>query len=119
MISAVIPEQVDDSPSKRYLVVAPEDRIVWIATSEPQDMSPEGRKQAVYQAKIFSLLNKIKREENAIEADNYYGDDDDGCEDPPDDDVNDGSLFIEDEEQYDEQQELDELYLDTLDSEQH
>lgn len=69
IISAVIPERVDDSLSDRYLVVAPEDRIVWVTTDKPQDLSPEGRKQAVHDAGLMSLLSKIKREENAVESD--------------------------------------------------
>lgn len=75
IISAVIPERVDDSSSDRYLVVAPEDRIVWVATDEPQDLSPEGRKQAVHDAGLLSLLNKMKREENAVESDRCTGPD--------------------------------------------
>ncbi|RJQ43207.1 MAG: hypothetical protein C4534_08420 [Gaiellales bacterium] len=69
IISAVIPERVDDSTTDRYLVVAPEDRIVWVTTGKPQDLTPEGRKQAVHDAGVLSLLNKIKREENAVETD--------------------------------------------------
>lgn len=68
IISAVIPERVDDSTSDRYLVVAPEDKIVWVATDEPQDLTPEGRKRAVHQAGLLSLLNRLKREENAVES---------------------------------------------------
>lgn len=68
IISAVIPERVDDSSSDRYLVVAPEDRIVWVTTDTPQDLSPEGRKQAVHEAGLMSLLNRLKKEENAVES---------------------------------------------------
>jgi hypothetical protein len=68
IINAVIPERVDDSPTDRYLIVAPEDRIIWVTTSEPEDLTPEGRKNAVHQAGLFSLLNKLKNEENAVES---------------------------------------------------
>jgi hypothetical protein len=68
IISAVIPERVDDSPTDRYLIVAPEDRIVWVSTNKPQDLSPESRKRAMQQAEIFNLLGKLKREENAVES---------------------------------------------------
>ena len=62
----VIPERENDTMSAKFLVVAPEDRIVWIATSGPgqtPDLSPEGRKRAVAQAGLKSLLGKLKREE--------------------------------------------------------
>lgn len=68
IISAVIRERVDDSSSDRYLVVAPEDKIVWVTTDGPQDLSPEGRKRAVQHAGLMSLVNKIKREENGVES---------------------------------------------------
>ncbi|MHB9053215.1 MAG: hypothetical protein ACYC5F_04405 [Thermoleophilia bacterium] len=62
----VIPEREDDARSTRFLVVAPEDRIVWITTSgrgQNQDLSSEGRKRAVAQAGLQSLLGKLKRQE--------------------------------------------------------
>ena len=64
----VIPERENDTMSAKFLVVAPEDRIVWIATSGPgqtPDFSPEGRKRAVAQAGLKSLLGKLKHEEPA------------------------------------------------------
>ena len=62
----VIPEREDDARSTRFLVVAPEDRIVWITTSRKgnnPDFSTEGRKRAVAQAGLQSLLGKFKRQE--------------------------------------------------------
>ena len=62
----VIPKKEHDTLSAKFLVVAPEDRIVWIATSAPgqaPDLSPEGRKRAVAQAGLKSLLGKLRREE--------------------------------------------------------
>jgi hypothetical protein len=62
----VIPEYEDDSLSAKFLVVAPEDRIVWIATAKPgqiPDLSPAERKRAVAQAGLKSLLGKLRREE--------------------------------------------------------
>lgn len=66
VICAVIPEKEDDAVSSKYLVVAPEDRIVWVTTTRPgnkPDLSPEGRKKAVTQAGINSLLLKMKQEQ--------------------------------------------------------
>jgi hypothetical protein len=66
--SAVIREFEDDGHSAKYLVVAPEERIVWVTTTrdgERPDLSPEERKRAVTQAGIRSLLSKLKREEQA------------------------------------------------------
>lgn len=77
IISAVIPERVDDSASDRYLVVAPQDKIVWVATDKPTDLSPQGRMQAVHDAGLMSLLSKIKREENGVESDSCSSDDTD------------------------------------------
>jgi len=62
----VIPEREDDALSAKFLVVAPEDRIVWIASSRPgqtSDLSTEGRKRAVAQAGLQSLLGKLRRQE--------------------------------------------------------
>jgi hypothetical protein len=62
----VIPEREDDTMSAKFLVVAPEDRIVWVATTTPgqiPDLSPEERKRAVAQAGLKSLLGKLRREE--------------------------------------------------------
>ncbi len=70
---AVIPEREDDAVSSKFLVVAPEDRIVWVAITKPgsrPDLSPEERKKAVTQAGIQSLSRKMKQEEQAeYEAD--------------------------------------------------
>lgn len=77
IISAVIPERVDDSSSDRYLVVAPQDKIVWVATDKPTDLSPQGRMQAVHDAGLMSLLSKIKREENGVESESCSSDDTD------------------------------------------
>ncbi len=67
MISCtVIPEREDDTLSAKFLVVAPEDRIVWVATATPgqlPDLSPEERKRAIAQAGLRSLLGKLEREE--------------------------------------------------------
>ncbi len=63
----VIPEHEDDAISSKFLVVAPEDRIVWIATARPgysPDLSPEGRKRAVTQAGIQSQLSKLRNQES-------------------------------------------------------
>ncbi|MHB0915794.1 MAG: hypothetical protein ACYC5A_09125 [Thermoleophilia bacterium] len=90
IISAVIPERVDDSSSDRYLVVAPQDKIVWIATDKPTDLSPQGRKQAVHDAGLMSLLSKIKREENGVESDS--------CSDADTDDR--AELYLLDEDDY-------------------
>lgn len=65
IVSAVIPERVDDALSPKYLVVVPEDRIVWVATPAPgrlPDLSPEGRKRAVTNAEVKSLLGKLGRQ---------------------------------------------------------
>lgn len=62
----VIPEREDDAISAKFLIVAPEDRIVWIATASPRhspDLSAEGRKRAVAQAGLQSLLGKLRRQE--------------------------------------------------------
>ena len=62
----VIPEREDDTLSAKFLVVAPEDRIVWVATATPgqlPDLSPEERKRAIAQAGLRSLLGKLEREE--------------------------------------------------------
>jgi hypothetical protein len=62
----VIPEREDDALSAKFLVVAPEDRIVWIASSRPEqasDLSVEGRKRSVAQAGLQSLLGKLRRQE--------------------------------------------------------
>lgn len=62
----VIPEREDDALSAKFLVVAPEDRIVWIATARPghsPDLSAEGRKRAVAQAGLQSLIGKLRRQE--------------------------------------------------------
>ncbi len=62
----VIPEREDDAVSAKFLVVAPEDRIVWIANARPgysPDLSAEGRKRAVAQAGLQSLLGKLRRQE--------------------------------------------------------
>ena len=62
----VIPEREDDALSAKFLVVAPEDRIIWIANSRPgqiPDLSSEGRKRAVAQAGLQSLLGKLHRQE--------------------------------------------------------
>ncbi|MHB8792188.1 MAG: hypothetical protein ACYC6O_02445 [Thermoleophilia bacterium] len=62
----VIPEREDDALSAKFLVVAPEDRIVWIATARPghsPDLSAEGRKRAIAQAGLQSLLGKLRRQE--------------------------------------------------------
>lgn len=67
IICAVIPEREDDGLSAKFLVVAPEDRIVWIATTRPgqvPDHSPESRKKAVTQAGLHSLIDKLKRQDN-------------------------------------------------------
>lgn len=65
MICAVIPEREDDATSDKFLVVAPEDRIVWVTTTHPDrkpDLSPEERKRAVTQAGIQSLIGKMSQE---------------------------------------------------------
>jgi len=69
---AVIPEREDDGLSAKFLVIAPEDKIVWVATARPgqvPDLSPEGRKLAVAQAGLKSLLGKLNRQEQAEELD--------------------------------------------------
>lgn len=66
IVSAVIPERQDDTHSNRFLVVAPEDRIVWVATTKAgqiPNLSPEERKRAVLNAKVKSLLGKLERDE--------------------------------------------------------
>ncbi|MBE0429932.1 MAG: hypothetical protein IBX61_08705 [Thermoleophilia bacterium] len=66
IISAVIPEREDDAFSDKFLVVAPEDRIVWVATTVPgqiPNLSAESRKNAVLSAKVKSLLGKMERDE--------------------------------------------------------
>lgn len=63
---AVIPEREDDATSAKFLVVAPEDRIVWITSSSPNrvpDLTPEGRKKAVAQAGLISLMAKLRQQE--------------------------------------------------------
>lgn len=65
MICAVIPEREDDAVADKFLVVAPEDRIVWVTTTQPNrrpDFSPEERKRAVTQAGIQSMINKMSQE---------------------------------------------------------
>lgn len=65
IISAVIPERDDDALSLKYLVVAPEDRIVWVATAASgrmPDLSPEERKRAVTNAGVKSLVGKLGRQ---------------------------------------------------------
>ncbi|MHB1325098.1 MAG: hypothetical protein ACYDGS_05465 [Thermoleophilia bacterium] len=62
----VIPEREDDAISAKFLIVAPEDRIVWIATASPRhspDLSAEGRRRAVAQAGLQSLLGKLRSQE--------------------------------------------------------
>jgi hypothetical protein len=66
IINAVIPERQDDGHSDKFLVVAPEDRIVWVATTRPgqiPDLSAEERKRSVLNAKVKSLLGKLERDE--------------------------------------------------------
>lgn len=66
IVSAVIPEREDDALSDKFLVVAPEDRIVWVATTKPgqiPNLSPEERKRAVLNAKVKSLLGKLEKDE--------------------------------------------------------
>lgn len=66
VICAVIPEREDDAISDKFLVVAPEDRIVWVTTARPDrkpDLSPEERKRAITQAGIQSLINKMNQEQ--------------------------------------------------------
>ena len=63
---AVIPEREDDGRSAKFLVVAPEDRIVWVTSTRPEnaaDLSPEGRKKAVAQAGLVSMAGKLKRQD--------------------------------------------------------
>jgi len=63
---AVIPEREDDGLSDKFLVVAPDDRIIWMTKARPghsPDLSPEGRKKAVAQAGLTSMAGKLKREE--------------------------------------------------------
>jgi hypothetical protein len=67
IVSAVIPEREDDTLSDKFLVVAPEDRIVWVATTKPgqiPDLSPEERLRTVLSAKVKSLLGKLERDED-------------------------------------------------------
>lgn len=62
----VIPEQQNDSLWAKFLVVAPDDRIVWVASAKPGEVSalgPEERGRAVAQAGLKSLLGKLEREE--------------------------------------------------------
>jgi len=62
----VIPEREDDALSAKFLVVAPEDRIIWIATARPghpPDLSAEERKRSVAQAGLQSLIGKLRRQE--------------------------------------------------------
>lgn len=64
--SAVIPEREDDTSFDKFLVVAPEDRIVWVATTKPgqiPNLSAEERKRAVLNAKVKSLLGKLESDE--------------------------------------------------------
>lgn len=66
IISAVIPEKENDTMFDKFLVVAPEDRIVWVATTKPgqiPNLSSEERKRAVLNAKVKSLLGKLERDE--------------------------------------------------------
>lgn len=66
IVSAVIPEREDDTLSSKFLVVAPEDRIVWVATTAPgrlPDLSPAERKRAVANAEVKSLIGKLIRQE--------------------------------------------------------
>lgn len=67
---AVIPEREDDAVSSKFLVVAPEDRIVWVTTTRPgnkPDLSSEERKKAITQAGIQSLSRKMTEEELSAE----------------------------------------------------
>ena len=62
----VIPEQQDDALAAKFLVVAPEDKIVWVASAKPGEipnLGPEESKRAVAQAGLKSLLGKLQREE--------------------------------------------------------
>ncbi len=62
----VIREREDDAISAKFLVVAPEDRIVWIASAgreQTPDLSSDGRKRAIAQAGLQSLLGKLRRQE--------------------------------------------------------
>lgn len=66
IISAVIPEKEDDALFNKFLVVAPEDRIVWVATTKPgqiPNLSAEERKRTVLNAKVKSLLGKLEKDE--------------------------------------------------------
>jgi hypothetical protein len=66
IICAVIPEREDDSTSDKYLVVAPEDRIIWVAhpeTDRERQLIGECRKRAITEAKIKSLIAKFEQEE--------------------------------------------------------
>ena len=62
----VIPEREHDTRSAKFLVVAPEDRIVWVAQTVPgkiPDLSPQERQRAVAEAGLKSLMAKLRREE--------------------------------------------------------
>lgn len=66
IVSAVIPEKEDDALFDKFLVVAPEDRIVWVATTKPgqiPNLSAEERKRTVLNAKVKSLLGKLEKDE--------------------------------------------------------
>jgi hypothetical protein len=66
IVSAVIPEREDDALCDKFLVVAPEDRIVWVATTRAgqiPNLSAEERKRSVLNAKVKSLLGKLENDE--------------------------------------------------------
>lgn len=66
IVNAVIPEHEDDGHSNKFLVVAPQDRIIWVATTRKgqiPDLSPEERKRSVLNAKVKSLLGKLENDE--------------------------------------------------------
>ncbi len=65
---AVIRGKEDDGRTAKYLIVVPEDRIVWVATTgegKTPDLSPEGRKRSATLAGIKSLTNKLNREQES------------------------------------------------------
>lgn len=69
---AVIPEKEDDGLSSKFLVVAPDDKIVWVTTTKPgqiHSLGPEERKRAVAQAGLKSLLGKLRQEEERTDED--------------------------------------------------
>ncbi len=71
IVCAVIPEKADDERREKYLVVAPEDRIVWVAAPGDETDSvtiSEERKQAVTRANIASLTMKLEREQQELSA---------------------------------------------------